>query len=314
MSYYADIKDLVFTIFTPTFNRAHVLPRAYESLKRQTFKQFEWLIVDDGSTDDTKTVVKRWIEEDQIPIRYIQQVHGHKKKAHNRAVKEARGQFLLVLDSDDELLPNSLEVFYRAWMDIPETLRQKFYGVCGLCVDSHGRVVGDRFPEDTVYSNSLEMFYRFKVGGEKFGFGRVDILRNYPFPEDVNGYVPENVVWHRIAERYQTCFINQVVRVYHHDVESITRPRDRLQNIRRHAEGHALLARETLDHELSYFRYRPFWFLKMAANYTRFHLHLRRINYNKKYELRKRLSFILVIIMYPIGWLLYVLDSLNQKK
>lgn len=312
MGHYQGTTGFVFTVFTPTYNRAHVLPRVYESLKKQTFKQFEWLIVDDGSTDDTEIAVRRWIREDSILIRYIQQTHGHKKKAHNRAVKEARGLFLLVLDSDDELLPQSLEIFYQAWMAIPDALRQKFFGVCGLCVDGQGRIVGDRFPEDIMYSNSLEMFYRFKVDGEKFGFGRVDILRNYPFPEEVSGYVPESVVWHRIAERYQTCFINQVVRVYHHDVESTTRPRDRLQNIRRNAEGHALLARETLDYELSYFRHRPIWFLKMAANYTRFHLHLRHTNLDKKYALRKKSSRVLATIMYPAGWFLYMRDSLKR--
>lgn len=311
MSHDESAREIVFTVFTPTYNRAHVLPRAYESLKKQTFKRFEWLIIDDGSNDETPTIVQSWIAQKQIPIRYILQTHGHKKKAHNRAVREARGELLLTLDSDDELLPNSLEIFYRVWIGIPEALRQQLYGVCGLCVDDRGRIVGDRFPMDILYSNSLEVFYKYKVSGEKFGFGRVDILRNYLFPEDISGYVPENIVWHRIAERYQTCFINEVVRIYHRDAESVTRPKDRLQSIRRNAEGHALWAKETLDHELSYFRYRPLWFLKMAANYTRFHLHLKRTGLQKKHTLERKLPRLLVWVMWPAGWLLYLIDSLR---
>jgi len=305
------MSSIVFTVFTPTYNRGHTLSRVYKSLKRQTFTDFEWLIIDDGSTDDTCLLVNQWIRERSMNIRYVYQERGHKKKAHNRAVHEARGAFLLVLDSDDELFPDALDIFHSAWLGIPESIRDRFFGVCGLCIDSKGQVVGDCFPRDVLYSNSLEMFYRYGVRGEKAGCGRVDILREYLFPEDIAGYVPENVVWHRIAERYQTVFVNQIVRIYHDDVVSITRPRHRLENIRASSDGHTYLARETLERELVYFLYRPVWFLKMAANYTRFHLHLRYIQPTKHYALRQRNARWLVSLMKPVGWLLYVIDNLR---
>lgn len=166
----------VFTVFTPTYNRAHTLPRVYESLKRQIFRDFEWLVIDDGSTDHTTELVYQWIRENVLPIRYIKQPHGHKKVAFNRAVREAHGMFLLPLDSDDELLPNALKDLYEAWLGIPESCRENFAGVCGLCVDVNGRVVGDLFPKTVIYSDSLEMFYVYHVRGEKQGCVRVDIL------------------------------------------------------------------------------------------------------------------------------------------
>ncbi len=298
-----------FTVFTPTHNRAHTLPRVYESLKAQTFRDFEWLIVDDGST--ASGLVAQWIGEAIIPIRYIKQAHGHKKVAHNRAVQEARGAFLLPLDSDDELLPDALAILYEAWLGIPEPEREHFTGVCGLCVDESGRVVGDAFPMNCMHSDVLEVRYVHRIEGEKCGFNRVDVLRGYPFPDKIHGYVPESVVWHSIAERYKTCFINRPVRVYHADVESVTRPRRRLEAIRRHAEGHAYLARETLDRELHYFRYRPVWFLKMAANYTRFHCHLAHTQPGKRYSLQRATARVLAWALSPMGWLRYALDCMG---
>lgn len=301
----------VFTVFTPTYNRAHTLPRVYESLKRQIFRDFEWLVIDDGSTDHTTELVYQWIRENVLPIRYIKQPHGHKKTAFNRAVREARRMFLLPLDSDDELLPNALEDLYKAWLDIPETCREHFAGVCGLCIDEGGRVVGDLFPKQVMYSDSLEMFYVYHVRGEKQGFVRVDVLQNFPFPEEISGHVPENVVWNRIAEHFKTVFINVPVRVYHFDAESVTRPFNRWEAIQRNCEGHAYWARETLDKELRYFWNDPFWFVKMAINYTRFHVHLARSQPGKRYPLHGRSARLLVSLVKPFGWGMFLVDCVR---
>jgi len=108
-----------FTVFTPTSNRAHTLSRVYESLKRQTFRDFEWLIVDDGSTDNTREVVEGWQREKLFIIRYFWQKNAHKKVAFNRGVLEADGKFFITLDSDDEALPEALDILDRHWCNIP---------------------------------------------------------------------------------------------------------------------------------------------------------------------------------------------------
>src|SRR5690554_1988606 len=103
------------TVFTPTYNRAHTLPRLYQSLLDQIFRDFEWLIVDDGSTDGTKELVEGWIAEAAIQIRYIYQPNGGKHTAFNRGVREARSPLFASIDSDDMGLPHTLEAYFREW-------------------------------------------------------------------------------------------------------------------------------------------------------------------------------------------------------
>jgi glycosyltransferase involved in cell wall biosynthesis len=93
--------EYLFTVFTPSYNRARTLPRVYESLQRQTLRNFEWLVMDDGSTDDTRQLVTRWQAESNFPIRYIFQENQGKPAAFNHGVQEARGKLFLTLDSDD---------------------------------------------------------------------------------------------------------------------------------------------------------------------------------------------------------------------
>ncbi|MBT9550652.1 MAG: glycosyltransferase family 2 protein [Hydrogenophaga sp.] len=248
----------LFTVFTPTYNRAHLLNRVYESLKKQTCKDFEWLIVDDGSTDGTDNLVAVWKQDPgtDFPIRYIWQKNGHKKKAFNRGVKEAAGALFLPWDSDDEAVPNALETFRQHWLSIPLQHRQDFVGVCGLCEDPNGKQIGDPFPAQLLDSDSLEVRYRYGVTGEKWGFSRTDVLRQYPFPENIRGHVPEGIVWSAVAHRYQTRFISEVLRIYHPADDSITFTGKR----GRHFEGHHLWANSILDNEPDWFRFQPAWF------------------------------------------------------
>lgn len=196
------------TLFTPTYNRAHTLPRLYQSICRQTLRNFEWLIVDDGSTDGTQALVEQWQSADNdFPIRYIWQPNQHKKVAFNRGVREARGKWFVPIDSDDELLPDALEQFMRMWQSIPEAEVDRYCAVVGLCVDAHGAVVGDRFPSEPLDATAIEQWFDHRIRGEKLGCLRTDVLRSYLFPEDIPNYVPESVVWFPMAQRYaQRCF------------------------------------------------------------------------------------------------------------
>ncbi len=157
----------VFTVFTATFNRARVLHRVYDSLRTQTFRDFEWLVVDDGSTDGTGALVEAWRAEANFPIRYRYQENRGKHVACNRAVAEARGRFFLTLDSDDACVPQALARLNRYWEEIPEREQPGFSAVTVLCMDEAGRIVGDRFPRRITDSDPLEVPFRLKVRGEK---------------------------------------------------------------------------------------------------------------------------------------------------
>ena len=208
-----------FTVFTATYNRAHLLPRVYSSLELQTYRDFEWLVVDDGSTDDTRSLIDSYSRKATFPIRYVYQDNAHKKTAFNRGVRESRGELFLQLDSDDECVPNALERLWWNWMNIPEGERGRFSAVTALCVDENGHIVGTRFPAEEdrnwIDSDSLEIHYRYHVQGEKWGFHRTDVLKEFPFPENVHGLVPEGVVWSVISRHYRTRYVNEALRIYH---------------------------------------------------------------------------------------------------
>lgn len=104
------------TVFTPTYNRAHLLHRVRQSLLQQNFVDFEWLIVDDGSTDETEQLVQSWITQNPIiPIRYIKKTNGGKHTAINTGVQAAAGELFVILDSDDQLLPDALKLIEKCF-------------------------------------------------------------------------------------------------------------------------------------------------------------------------------------------------------
>jgi glycosyltransferase involved in cell wall biosynthesis len=302
----------LFTVFSPTYNRAHTLPRVYESLKQQTFRGFEWLIVDDGSTDNTRELVAAWQEESKFPIRYFWQKNEHKKVAFNRGVREAQGELFLTWDSDDEAVPEALEILARHWQSIPPNKKEMFSGVTGLCVDGKGKIVGSRFPTDVIDSDSLEIRYRYRVSGEKWGFQRTDVMRQFPFPENAIGHVPEGVIWSALAKRYKTRFVNDILRVYHAEGDSIMQTGISSGGAKKNADGHALWAREVLCNEMRWFFYSPIWFLKMAANFTRFQMHLRRGQPGKRWQLNGVIPRLLVTFMWPVGCARYLTDLVRE--
>jgi len=296
-----------FTVFTPTYNRAHLLYRVYNSLKAQTFKDFEWLIVDDGSTDNTKEVVDSYRLEGIVDIKYIWQPNGHKKSAFNHGVKEAKGLFFIPADSDDSFEAETLEIFKTAYESQPISIQQTLSGVVCLCKDQQGNVIGDYFPKENWISNDLEMRYKYHVSGEKWGCIKTSILKDFPFPE-VFGHVPENVIWTPIAKKYKALFINKALRIYYvNEADSITNNSFNIKN----AHGHFLLAKNILENELDYFFYNPLNFIKASANFTRFKLDTKK-EIRKKYkfilENKRIIGNILVLLFFPLGLFLHFRD------
>ncbi len=300
-----------FTVLTPTYNRAHTLGRVYSSLCGQTFRGFEWLVVDDGSTDDTRGRVRAWQAEANFPIRYVWQPNQHKKTAFNHGVREARGELLVALDSDDSLGADALRAMHSVWRGIPPGERARYAAVTGLCARPDGRVVGDKFPRDVMDVSSLEMTFRHRVRGEKFGCLNTAVLRDYPFPEDIPGFVPESLVWRAMARAgYRTRFVNQVFRVYHDSADSLSRQG---RGGARHALGLYLLARDTVVDCLPWFGCRPLEFFEAAARCTRFRLHVAQRGelIPTRYRVIGWRARALVRIMWPVGVLLYLRDRLR---
>lgn len=214
-----------FTVFTPTYNRAHTLHRVYESLHAQTFRDFEWLVIDDGSMDKTKEMIQKWQNESSFVIRYFYQKNQGKHIAFNYAVSLAQGEFFLPADSDDRFSENALSEFYQTWLSIKD--KALYSGVTALCADAMTKtIIGDQFPEDCFDSTTLETTYMHKIRGEKWGFHRTEILKHFPFPKIENSkFIPESFVWTVIARQYKTRYINRVLRYYYQHASSLTHQR-----------------------------------------------------------------------------------------
>lgn len=304
----------LFTVFTPTHNRKLTLPRVYESLCRQTLRDFEWLIVDDGSTDDTEELVAAWQREGSLDIRYVWQERGHKKSAFNHGVRLARGELFLSLDSDDACVPEALERFAHHWRSIPDERRDGFSAVTALCQDEDGNLVGDRFPLDVLDSNPMELRYVHRVAGEKWGFQRTAVLRQFPFPETVPGLVPEDVVWAPIGRAYATRYVNEELRIYHAPPPGVETQLSKSIDFRAMAPGHVEWMLSVLTVELPYFRHSPWSFLRSAALLVRFCSHLGCGSLRSLRRLRSWFALSLVLIAAPWGLLLYCRDRLVMLK
>ena len=212
-----------FTVFTPTYNRAHTIERVYNSLINQTFRHFEWLIVDDGSSDNTEELIKKWINEDFINIRYYYQNNRGKHTAINKGVREAKGEFFLILDSDDSCVPESLERFKHNWDNIPEDKKKEFSGITVHCMDTSGNLIGDEFPKDIKDISPLQMMSKFDIIGEKWGFHKTDIFRELPFLEIYGEkFIPEGLIWNRMASKFKVRYVNDVLRIYEYSTDSLS--------------------------------------------------------------------------------------------
>lgn len=199
------------TVFTPTYNREAFLYKIFESLSQQTFKDFEWIVVDDGSTDNTKDIMDKIIAGcDTFPIRYIYKENGGKHTAINVGLKKAKGELFLILDSDDSLPKYSLEIIAKQ----NETCSSKkdCAGVCGLMAHHNGERIGGGFPVEELYESSLYFRYKLGVTGDLLEVFKTSVLREFPFPE-INGekFCPEALVWNRIAVKYKLYCFNKVV-------------------------------------------------------------------------------------------------------
>jgi glycosyltransferase involved in cell wall biosynthesis len=303
-----------FTVFTTSFNRAYVLHRAYESLKPQTFRDFEWLIADNGSSDNTQEIVKNWIKEADFPIRLISwEKNAGVNGGLNRGVAEAQGKFFLKLDSDDECVPNTLEDLKKYWDLIPEESKENFTGVTSQCSDQHGNMVCGNFPKDITDSDSLEMKYKYKVTGEMWGFNKTDIMKQHPFPE-TGTYTPLSLVWSKIARKYKTRFVNQVFRTWYHDEpgreDQMTFRGNIYSKIKEDSPGSAWIHLDILNNDIGWFRNSPKEFLRSAVHYSRFSLHSEVGLFDQVKKLNTGLAKFLWLAMLPVG----VLVSLKDRR
>lgn len=218
------IKHPFITILTPTYNRASLLPRLFDSLLRQTNKDFEWIVVDDGSTDDTREVVANLKEKcgGAFPMGYVYKANGGKHMAINIGAERARGELLFIADSDDLLTDDALETVANSWHDISDD--KSFAGIAGLDIAMDTcEVIGSGLPQEHIDCNAIDIRYRHHVTGDMKEVFRTEVLREFPFPEFAGErFCPEQLVWFRMARRYRLRYINKPIYIADYQPDGIT--------------------------------------------------------------------------------------------
>lgn len=204
-------RDIILTVFTPAYNRAHTLLRTYESLCAQTCKEFIWLVVDDGSTDDTAALVKGWQTQDNgFEIVYVYKENGGMHTAHNTAYENIHTELNVCIDSDDAMTPNAVALILEKWRQVKD---QGYAGIIALDADLEtGEVIGKGFPEEMTATSVIGYYINGGAGDKKLIY-RTEIINAYPPYPVFEGekYVSLSYKYRLIDQTYQMAVLNEVV-------------------------------------------------------------------------------------------------------
>jgi len=198
------------TVFTPAYNRAHTLPRTYESLLEQDCKDFVWLIVDDGSSDHIGELVSYWQERDNgFEIRYICKENGGMHTAHNTAYENIDTELNICIDSDDKLAPGAVGKILRKWAQVWD---QGYAGIIGLDADFEGNLIGKEFAE-WMTETTLMGYYASGGSGDKKLVYRTDVIRQYPLYPVFEGekYVALAYLYRLIDQQYKLVVLDEIL-------------------------------------------------------------------------------------------------------
>lgn len=288
------------TVFTPSYNRAYILPKLYESLRQQTCKDFEWLIVDDGSSDNTEELVRAWQNEKQFNIRFFKQKNGGKHRAINRGVTEAHGELFFIVDSDDTLVSSAVERILYHYDKIQGN--RGFGGIAACRAYPNGLRIGGELTFATLDCSCLEFRHKYKIKGDLAEIVRTSVMKEYPFPDIPNEkFCTEALLWDRISEKYNFRFINEKIYICQYLNDGLT---TNMTRIRMNSPQYAMLYYSELFHrKISV----PIT-IKAAINYYRFALctdKLRQINW-------KRIDW--GILFFPFAFIMHINDKVKVNR
>jgi len=199
---------MLITIVTPSFNRADKLPNLYSSLCRQTKKDFIWLVIDDGSTDNSKNIIATFNHK-EFPIQYIYKENGGKHTALNVAFREVTTELLFIVDSDDVITPDAIETIEKDW----ESVKGK--NLCGISYlrgYSETEVIGDEHPVNYAIDTLINVRFNQNVTGDKAEVWKTCCLKDLQFPEyEGEKFISESILWIKLAKKYKMLFVNKII-------------------------------------------------------------------------------------------------------
>lgn len=216
---------MLVTVLTPTFNREDALNRLYQSLQKQTVKDFEWLLVDDGSTDDTQKNIENMKRMAKFPMRYIYKENGGKHTALNVGIQQIVSELTFIVDSDDILVPNAIETIIKYHKKY--RLKENMCGYSFLRRFPDGKINGKPFKQDEKIGTYIEC----RINAEDTQADKAEVfytrcLKEFPFPEYKNEkFLGEDIVWIRMALKYQMVHINKAIYVGNYLEDGLTKNR-----------------------------------------------------------------------------------------
>lgn len=233
----------ILTVFTPTYNRAYCLDQLYESLKRQSCKDFKWLIIDDGSSDETESLVERWSSEQQLSIRYIRQQNQGMHGAHNTAYEHIDTELNVCIDSDDFMPGDAVEHIVTFWN---QHRSDKVCGMVGLDAYTDGRIVGSDLPTHLTSSTLFDLYHKHGVTGDKKLVYRTALTKQYPYPLfEGENYVGLAYKYHLMDKDYELLLMHEVL--VHVEYLSDGSSRNMLQQYRNNPQGFAFFRKALMS-------------------------------------------------------------------
>lgn len=201
---------MLITVISPSYNRVNTLPALYASLCSQSSKDFTWLVVDDGSQDNTETYIKGIIADSPFPVIYIKKENGGKHTALNVAIDKVETELFFIVDSDDVLTPDAIETIERDWQSVKD---DNLCGIGYLRGYSGQELIGDSYPKDNARDNFINLRYNRGISGDKAEVWVTELLRQYGgFPEcQGERFVSESVLWIKVSRKHDMFFRNKII-------------------------------------------------------------------------------------------------------
>lgn len=303
--------DGYITFFSPTYNRSAFLPRIYNCLLSQTDRHFVWILVNDGSTDNTEAIAADLVQREEIPILYISKPNGGKHSAFETALIQCKTEFFQCMDDDDIYSPDSVEVFLREWKTITEEGKYEEIGAVRVLAEDNGKIVAKKTfepseMEQRINKTTLESNYVLHEYMENWTNYRTDALRSVNlFPHDYwladqHKFYNECLWQGRFARKYKCRYYYHVLREYRHDAsESLSSGK----HDRQHYLDMFINEKLFLDELNDFFLYSPVKFIEslLIVSILRCKLHFP-FNRLLKETSSKWIRFFYVIFA-PIGYL-----------
>lgn len=283
-----------FTVFTPTYNRAKLLSRSYNALCNQTEKDFIWLIIDDGSVDNTRELVNSWISENKIKIEYYYQENAGKQRAVNNGINHCKTKYFAFLDSDDYYCQDTVEKFLIRLHEIDDN--EKVSGVVACRGEQEGLTIGrENMPVGAYIINFDKVITKYKFKGDTCRAYKTEIIKNYLYPEIEDKFILEDVMLCAMDYDYDIYFVNEVYSITKYYSDGYTLNTKKL--FRKNPKGYALGISQRTIARRGFLRR-----VKFTVMYT---VWCKKHKIDNAYKTVKNKK--LYVLLYPVSCLAYLL-------